>query len=335
MDFGYSEDQQALRGLAKRIFKEQAGAAAQWKALSEAELLGMCLPVEVGGSGLGEIELSLLYERAGYAASEAPLWGVLSAALAVARFGTEAQRTWARKVAEGAPALSIAFSEPAGDPARPMTRAVEGRLTGVKTAVPAADEAERLVVSAEDGLYLVDPAHAVLEAQVGTDDRSRWQLTLEDTPGERLGGAEALRWTLERAHLGLCALSLGMSQSALHMTAKYASEREQFGMPIGTFQAVTQRMGDAYVDVESMRLTTQRAAYLLSTGQDAESALAVARVFASEAGHRVVLAAQHIHAGVGFDRDYPLYRYFLGQKQLEFTLGSASAQLARLGDLLA
>jgi len=119
------------------------------------------------------------------------------------------------------------------------------------------------------------------------------------------------------------------------MTAKYAGERKQFGVPIGAFQGVTQRVGDAYIDVQAMRSSMWQACWRLDQGRDADKELAVAKFFASDAGARVVAAAQHVHGGMGFDRDYPLYRYFMTSKHLELTLGSAPESLTRLGDLLA
>jgi alkylation response protein AidB-like acyl-CoA dehydrogenase len=133
----------------------------------------------------------------------------------------------------------------------------------------------------------------------------------------------------------LCALELGVTARALRMTAEYTTGRQQFDRPIATFQAVAQRAADAYIDVESIRLTTWQAAWQLSEGREAASAVALAKWAAADAGHRVVYAAQHLHGGIGFDKDYPLYRYYLWSKQLELSLGAASHQLVRLGEELA
>ena len=113
------------------------------------------------------------------------------------------------------------------------------------------------------------------------------------------------------------------------------SEREQFGAKLGTFQAVGQRVADAYIDTEAIRLTGLQAAWRLSAGLPAAEAVAVAKFWAAEGGQRVVHAAQHLHGGIGVDRDYPLHRYFLWAKQLELTLGGATPQLLRLGSMLA
>jgi alkylation response protein AidB-like acyl-CoA dehydrogenase len=147
-------------------------------------------------------------------------------------------------------------------------------------------------------------------------------------------GEQVLSYLVDRTILGMCAVEFGIAEQALFMTANYAGERKQFGVPIATFQGVTQRVGDAYIDVQVMRASMWQACWRLDQGLDADKELAVAKFFASEGGARVVSAAQHVHGGMGFDRDYPLYRYFLTSKHLEFSLGGTHESLTRLGDLI-
>jgi 3-oxocholest-4-en-26-oyl-CoA dehydrogenase beta subunit len=98
---------------------------------------------------------------------------------------------------------------------------------------------------------------------------------------------------------------------------------------------VSQRAADAYIDAQAVRLTAWQAAWRLDDGLPASGEVAVAKFWAAEGGQRVVHAAQHLPGGIGVDRDYPLHRYFLWAKHLELTLGGATAQLLRLGSLLA
>jgi alkylation response protein AidB-like acyl-CoA dehydrogenase len=121
----------------------------------------------------------------------------------------------------------------------------------------------------------------------------------------------------------------------LAMTAAYTSQRVQFDRPIATFQAVAQRAADAYIDVETLRVTLWEAAWRLAEGLPAARHVAIAKAFAAEAGARVVYAAQHLHGGIGFDLDYGLARYYPLSKWIELELGGASAHLARLGAQLA
>ena len=133
----------------------------------------------------------------------------------------------------------------------------------------------------------------------------------------------------------VCATQTGVCEEALAITARYVSEREQFGSKLGTFQAVGQRVADAYIDTEAIRLTSLQATWRLSEGLDAHDELMTAKFWAAEGAQRVVHAAQHLHGGIGMDLDYPIHRYFLWAKELELTLGGATAQLLRLGASIA
>jgi alkylation response protein AidB-like acyl-CoA dehydrogenase len=110
--------------------------------------------------------------------------------------------------------------------------------------------------------------------------------------------------------------------------------RKQFDQPIAMFQAVAHRAADAYIDVEAIRLTALQACWRLAEGLPASAEVALAKFWAAEAGQRVVAAAQHLHGGVGVDREYPLHRYYLQAKELELALGGASAQFVRIGEML-
>jgi alkylation response protein AidB-like acyl-CoA dehydrogenase len=140
---------------------------------------------------------------------------------------------------------------------------------------------------------------------------------------------------VERATAGLCSTEVGVCEAALRLTASYVSEREQFGAKIGTFQAVAQRIADAYIDTEAIRLTALQAAWRLSEGLDAADELAIAKFWAADGGHRVVHAAQHLHGGIGMDTDYPVHRYYRWSKVIELNLGTATEHLRRLGERIA
>jgi len=135
--------------------------------------------------------------------------------------------------------------------------------------------------------------------------------------------------------VGLCAVQLGVAARALELTSAYAQSRVQFGKPIGSFQAVRQRLADAYIDTEAIGLTMWQAAWLLDEGLPCDSEVATAKFWAADAGHRVAHTAVHVHGGVGIDVDYPLHRYFVAAKHNEFALGGATAQLHRIGAALA
>ena len=218
-------------------------------------------------------------------------------------------------------------------------------LSGVKTAVDAAPQADLFLVpcATPDGVlvFLVTPSDAGVrvEPQRLTDfaPAGRVLLSRVALDDDRvLGGAEVADWLVARATVGLCAVQSGVIERALELTAEYAKSRVAFGRPIGSFQAVTQRLADAYLDVEAVRLTMWQAAWLLASGESgADVAVATAKFWAAEAGHRVAHTAVHVHGGIGIDVTYPVHRYFVAAKQHEFALGGATVQLLRIGDALA
>lgn len=369
MDFSFTEAQTAVAELARKLFAERVTPAALkatearddrffdalWIDLAATGLLGTAIPEASGGSGHGLLELSALLVEAGAAVAPVPLLPTLVyGALPIAEFGSEAQRRWLSSVVAGETILTAALAEPANDdplsPTAHARRAGAGFvLDGAKHFVPAAHLAKRILVparigEAHVGIFLVDPngAGVTLERQVLTTGEPHFVVTLrgaevaaDDVLGTPEAGRAMLSWLLDRATVALCALELGVCERALRITASYTTNRMQFDRPIASFQAVAQRAADAYVDVESIRLATWHAAFRLAHGLPASRALATAKLFAAEAGHRVVYAAQHLHGGMGFDVDYPLHRHYLWSKQLELTLGSGTEALVRLGDALA
>jgi acyl-CoA dehydrogenase len=134
--------------------------------------------------------------------------------------------------------------------------------------------------------------------------------------------------------VALAAVQAGVTDAAVRLTASYTNDREQFGKPLSTFQAVALKAADAYLDATAIRATTLQAAWFLAEGIDAELPALTAAWWAAEAGQHCVHVTQHLHGGMGADVTYPVHRYFLWGKQIELVLGGASALLAELGDAL-
>jgi alkylation response protein AidB-like acyl-CoA dehydrogenase len=365
MDFAYSEEQEELRELARRILGDLAtherlkqleatGAPFDqrlWGELAAANLLGVCVPEAYGGMGLGFFDLTIVLEEVGAAVAPIPAVPTLVAAVAVAEFGTDAQKTALLPgVVAGDTLLTCAVAEEAlDDPAAPGTFAhpdgAGWRLDGAKITVPYAAQADRAVVVAaapggSAGLFLVDAGTpgVTVETEATTDRQPHGRLVFDNAAAEVLAGpgeGEPARWLTDRLAAALCAVQVGVCDRAVRMAAEYTSGREQFDRPIGSFQAVHQRVADIYVDVLAMRLTALQAAWRLSEGLAAADEVAIAKFWAAEGGYRAVLWSQHLHGGIGVDVDYPLHRYYLWEKQIELSLGAANAQLSRLGRSLA
>jgi hypothetical protein len=265
----------------------------------------------------------------------------------IARHGSpEQQQRFLPGVIDGTRVLSAGLHEPGhSDPTRPVTTARgDGgtwRLDGIKELVSFGQLADTLLIparidSGEVGLFLLPTDTQGVEIRpVPTTNREPHADVLLDgamvSDVDKLDGNQLVESLYTRALIGLCAIQVGVSDRALRMAAEYTSGREQFGRPIGSFQAVQQRMADGFIDLEAIRWTTWHAAWLVAEGRPADRAARVAKFWAAEAGARIAATAQHVHGGIGIDTTYPLHRYFLWAKHNELTLGSATQQLVHLG----
>lgn len=367
MDFEFTEEERSVSELARKILgdlvsnerlksqeaKGEVFVEEAWRALAEANLLGVAIPEDQGGLDLGFTALCLLCQEVGRSVAPIPVYASLVlGALPLAEKGSEAERAeWLPRVATGEVILTAALTElDSTDPNRPTTRAeriASGySLTGEKTLVPAGLQADRILVSASTdagpGLFWVTPgASGVrLEEQTTSDGQAYAYLALqgaEVADADLLGGIGdgTLRWLVERAIVARCATQLGVTERALEMTAEYGRERIQFDVPIGSFQAFHQRAADAYIQIEGIRLTTWEAIWKLASGLDSRDMVSVAKFAAADGAAYSAYACQHLHGGVGIDVDYPLHRYFKWSTQIEHDLGSAKVQLERLGERLA
>ena len=370
MDFSYSEEQEAIRELAGQIFRDLTTLDGMreleksdgprfdpelWKSLGEAGLVGIAIPEAFGGGGLGFMEVAVGLEQLARAVAPAPLYEAsVLGALPLVEFGSDAQRKrWLPDMASGQAIWTAALVEAEAEDFEPTTVAEkkggEYRVSGEKIGVPAAQLAQAMWVPArlDDGsvgIFAVETAApgvtvVPIETTSGQPEAIVRFADVAVAADAQLGpereGSEILAWIRLRATAGLCSMAAGVCDSALALTADYVKSRKQFDQSIAMFQAVGHRAADAYVDAEAVRLTAQQAAWRIAEGRPAESQVAIAKFFAAEAGSRVLLAAQHLHGGVGVDRDYALHRYYVYAKQLELALGGATAQLRSLGKMLA
>jgi alkylation response protein AidB-like acyl-CoA dehydrogenase len=346
MDFSFSSDQNELRGLAKQILgdvctlehvksimaTESATDLDLWKTLADAGLVGIGLPESVGGAGLGITEVAIVLEEIGRVAAPIPAFAVM--ALAAPALVNKPELL--AGVATGDVIVTAAIHEPVGDAYAPATAVADGRITGTKVCVPHGLLAQRFVVTAADGVYVVeadDPNVRVIR-QDTTSGVPDAMVEFSGAKAACVGGPAAVVELVNRGAAGACVMVAGACDAALRLTADYTKSRHQFDKAIATFQAVSQRAGDAYIDTEAVRLTAWQAIYRLATAQSADEAVMSAKFWAAEGGWRVMHASHHLHGGVGVDRDYPLHRFFLLHKQLELQLGSTHPSLARLGRLI-
>jgi alkylation response protein AidB-like acyl-CoA dehydrogenase len=290
--------------------------ASLWAELCELGWPGIAISEEYGGQGLGLVELTVLLEQAGRTLASVPLLSTAVAALAIQTAGNDEQKErWVPGLAAGE-----------------ITGAVGVAASG-KADIAAGSQSASVAVlfDEEGGARIVDLADALAEP-LETIDPTRRYLTIEG-PGVELPGDSGSAY--DRAITALAAELTGVASRAMEMSVAYVKDRKQFDMPIAMFQAVGHRQADAYIDTEAIRLTTQQALWRLAAGVPATAEVAAAKFWAAWGGQRVVHAAQHLHGGVGVDRDYPLHRCFLQAKEIELQLGGSTRQLLTLGKLIA
>jgi 3-oxocholest-4-en-26-oyl-CoA dehydrogenase beta subunit len=361
MDFTTTEAAHDLGGLVDTIVdsvctpehqreldrREQRFDRELWGKLIEADILSSASSSALGGDGFGVLEQVAVLVALGHQLAAVPyLESVVLASGALARFGSEElQQSWGVPAVSGEKILTVALDGEMGDGPVQATSAAGGyRLTGTRTQVGYGPVADAFLVPAETdsgtAVFLIaanDPGVTVTELQTtGLGSVGHLVLHGAEVDGTRkVGGSEVAAWLGTLTTLGRTAFQLGVLDRGLQMTAEYARTREQFDRPIGSFQAVAQRLADGYIDVKGLRLTLTQAAWRVSEDLPAEIDVASAAFWAADAGHRVAHTIVHVHGGVGVDTDHPVHRYFLAAKETEFALGGATGQLRRIGRELA
>lgn len=366
MDFTFTAEQDEAATLAAQILADRATNERMtaverggdrfdrdlWAELGAAGLLSLALPEEYDGAGLGLIELCRVLVEVGRTVAPVPLAAHGPASRVLAELGSAEQKaTWLPRAATGAVVLTAAVAEERSwSPSRPATVAARDgdgfRLTGSKAVVPAGTVADLFLVPAEtpDGVavFLVHPddAGVTVVAQRFSDGDAVARLDLVDVAlgADRMLGAPdgaADRRLRSLLVLAVCAQQVGVTEGALRLTAAYARTREQFGRPIGTFQAVSQRLANGFIDVLAQRLTLWQAAWRLDEGLPAEAELATAKLWAADAGHALAHTTVHVHGGVGIDLDGEAHRFFTTAKRLDFLHGGSTEQALAVGRHLA
>jgi len=371
MNFTFSDDQNSIRELACQIFSDRASDEfllgfsrtgetydeTLWQTLAGQGLLGVAIPESAGGTGFGLTELCMVLEEQGRRVAPVPLFASLVlGGLPIAEFGsTQQQQRYLSALAAGKAKFSAAIAELGMNPAlATKVSASHGpggwTLDGRKSVVPDGAVADFILVPAEDAsgqqtVFIVDvaaPGVTLQAVEFGMSGEKAAHLILDNVTvdadailGAPEQGEAIIDWLEQRANVCHCALQVGVTEEAMTRTAGFLGERKQFGVALGTFQALAMRMADSYIDVEAIRSTYWLALWRLSEGLDARAEVRAAKWWACDAAHRVVCTAQHLHGGTGADIEYPIHRFYLMAKQISASLGNASQQLEKLGRLLA
>jgi alkylation response protein AidB-like acyl-CoA dehydrogenase len=340
MYFDLTDEQQAIKAtahdfLASRFKSERIREIAEsengfdesgWKEMAELGWAGLALPEEWGGQGLGIVDLAVLFEEMGYALAPSPLLSNTIVGLALAAAGSDELRNrYLRPLAagerRGVPALIDV-----GAPVEPgkFTMAADPAgdgiaLNGEKTLVLDAASADFFLVSTADGRRHIVEKDAegvsVISEESIDPTRRLSSVRFENVqvgPEASLPG-EALDYlpVFLRACVALAAESTGIAQRSLEMSVEYAKDRQQFGRPIGAYQAVSHRCAQMLLETENSRSAVYGAAWAADAEPDSlPLAACMAKAYASDAGWRVPDAAIQVHGGIGFTWEHDLH-FFL------------------------
>jgi alkylation response protein AidB-like acyl-CoA dehydrogenase len=371
VDFAFSSDQQLLRNSARSYLDEHCTPAAvralwddargvsdgMWKQMAELGWLGLSLPEAYGGSALGLVETAILLEELGRAAAPTPYLPTVLAAHAILAAGTGAQRDrWLPAIASGGARGTVAFADTdldwdlAGMGTRAERRGDSYVLSGTKPFTPWAHVADLLLVPAQAAeglaLFLVDPGARGLAMTpvISMDPSARWvTLVLDGVPVAGDGVVSApgaagplLQTLLRRAAVGAAAEMLGAARRCLDLSVAYAKVREQFGQPIGSFQAIRHKCAEMLLEVENSHAATYYAAWSVDAGaEDQDMAASVAKAYVGDAARKVCGESIQVHGGIGFTWEFDLHLYFKRAKALEPMYGDGEYHRQRLARLVA
>ena len=344
MDNTATETELAVRGVATDALEKGDGT---WSALASAGLLGLAVPEEHGGDGLGLAEVGVLLHELGRHGRSLPVWETLCAGvLPLVLCGTPGQQSRLLPgVVSGDVRLTAALAEPgAAFAAIPRTRLVgtgdDLRLIGRKVGVSAVEGAAAVLVPAtrDDGstaVLLLDPTAAGVTLHPTRSSRGDTEhtLVLDDVAvgGSDLlvdaGGRAPYDVLREHALAGLCLLGDGIVTGAMELTAGYVKERRQFGRALAEFQAVAQQVADVYVAARTVGLAARSAAWRVAQGLPAGDDLAVATYWLATEGPAALHTCHHLHGGMGVDVTYPLPGYYGWCKDLVRWLGGEAGTL--------
>jgi alkylation response protein AidB-like acyl-CoA dehydrogenase len=365
MDFGFSEEQEMMRQSARQFLESECAmtyvrkmmeddtgyAEEQWKKMAELGWMGLIFPETHGGSGLNMVDLVVVLEEMGRVVMPGPFYAtVILGGPAIELGGSKGQKKrYLSEIAAGKLKATLAHVEESGrwDAEGIMLPAKkDGKdfsLSGTKLFVHDAHNADLLVVPARTSskgakgitLFLVDPKQAgVTTTLLKTMDQTRklCEVTFDNVKvgKDTVLGAVGRGWPLldrviDRAKVAMCAEMCGGAQKVLEMSVDYAKVREQFGRPIGSFQAIQHKCANMMVQVESAKSATYYAAWAVANDvPEAHLAACMAKAYCSDAYRYVSAEGIQIHGGIGFTWEHDMHLYFKRAKGSEVTFGDAT-----------
>jgi len=320
-----------------------------WRRMAELGWLGLVLPADFGGTGLGHVDLAVVAEEMGRVLLPSPfMWTIMFADVVATAGSAEQKQRFLPAIARGELLTTTAYLESAGtwgEGGIAMSARKSGAgfvFDGEKLFVNDAHIAEFLLVAARTGgrnggvsLFVIDAKSTGIEVTpLKSMDQTRKlgriafrsvKVPPSSVVGKVNGGWAVLAGAIDRAKVALAAEMIGGAQKVLETAVGYSKVREQFGRPIGSFQAVQHKCANMMVDIEAARSAIYYAAWAVSNeASDAHAAAAVAKAAASDAYTRIAADAIQVHGGIGFTWEHEMHLYFKRAKSSEFTFGDSS-----------
>lgn len=357
MQFGLTETQQMLKHEARRFFPSECPIAevrrlmetdgaydeALWQKIAQHGWTGILFDEELGGMGLGLVEMAVAAEEMGRALLPGPFFSTVFVAGALLNVLPEG-RGGLRSICEGSARATLALLEESAcwDPAAVSMKWKNGRLSGTKLLVPDAATADLLLCVARSAGELViaqvcSSARGVTIGRMPSLDQTRqlYSVRFDDVQAEVLAGGDQAQAALDRAMdiatVALVAEMVGGMERIMELSVEYAKTRKQFGKPIGQFQSVQHQCADMLLLTESSRSAAYYAAWALNQGTaDARTAVSVAKAYASEAYREVGNRAIQVHGGMGFTWENDIHLYYRRAKASEIAFGDAAFHRERI-----
>jgi 3-oxo-4-pregnene-20-carboxyl-CoA dehydrogenase alpha subunit len=331
VDFTPDPEQQAVADVVTSVLERDNS----WDALVAGGVTALAVPERLGGDGLGLSEVAT-------ALTEIGRHGTISPALATLGLGTvvlldlasdEQQDRYLAGVAKGA-VVTAALNEPGAPlPDRPATTFADNKLNGTKVAVPYAEQADWLVVTADNAVVVLSPkADGVQLTKSPTSNHGdEYTVTFADAEVDGVLAAAQPHRVNQLALAAIGAFASGLVAGALRLTADYVANRHQFGKPLSTFQTVAAQLAEVYIASRTLTLAATSVVWRLSEGRDADVDLDVLGYWLSSQAPPVMQICHHLHGGMGMDIDYPMDRYYSTIKDLTRLVGGPSHRLDLVG----
>jgi alkylation response protein AidB-like acyl-CoA dehydrogenase len=374
MKLTFTEEQEMLQNSVRKFFEKEVSTELVrglqqsesdghsknlWKKIAQTGWLAIAIPEKYNGAGGTLLDLGIVYEEAGRVLLPTAFYSTIFSSLLIEEIGTEDQKaTYLSSIADGETIASIAYMEPQAihnpDCYTTVARKVNDRyyLSGVKSFVQNAHLADLLIVIArtendnhKEGLtaFLIPPQATGVTIQPhqtfgkdkqGVVEFSEVELGEENVLGTSEGALQGLSLTLKKATALQTMEMVGGMQKVIKMTVEYVSERKQFGVPIGSFQAVQHHLANLATYRDGSQLLAYQAISLLSDGKPADREISIAKAYASESYKSITVMAHQLWGGMGYATESDLYLWSNRAKACELSFGTKDYHTRQIAKII-